>query len=203
MVKFKSKGQVQPSQDNRDNMVKKLEKSSNSTIFAPQQDQAKEESLVQVKRSNMESKNKTKLSRKEKQHARTRVCFRCKEKGHLITACPIQQSEVRSDPTGQTGHPRPVRPVGAQKAQSHSYKSKLNENSRVMPEVRQVQRSTASQKHKKNNKSTFVELKHRICYTGRAKGHMGKDCPNGNELNSNLVHYYFTKLRKDQAGTCA
>jgi len=65
MIKLKSKGQVQPSQDNRDNMVKKLEKSSNSTIFAPQQDQAKEESLVQVKRSNMESKNKTKLSRKK------------------------------------------------------------------------------------------------------------------------------------------
>ena len=32
---------------------------------------------------------------------------------------------------------------------------------------------------------------------------MGKDCPNGNELKSNDVHYDFTKLRKDQAGTCA
>ena len=72
-----------------------------------------------------------------------------------------------------------------------------------MPKVRHVQRSTAFQKHKKNNKSTFVKLKHRICYTCRAKGHMGKDCPNGNELNSNLVHYDFTKLRKDQADTCA
>ena len=66
MIKLKSKGQVQPSQDNHDNMVKKLENGSNSTILAPQQDQAKEESLVQVKRSNMESKNKTNLSRKEK-----------------------------------------------------------------------------------------------------------------------------------------
>jgi len=103
MIKLKNKGQVQPSQDNRDNMVKKLERGSNSTVFAPQQDQAKEESLVQVKRSNMESKNKTKLSRKEKQRARTRVCFRCKEKDHLIAACPVQQSEDRSDPTGQTG----------------------------------------------------------------------------------------------------
>ena len=97
MIKLKSKGQVQPSQDNRENMVKKLEKGSNSTIFASQQDQAKEESLVQVKRSSMESKNKTKLSRKEKRRARTRVCFRCKEKGHLIAACPIQK--VRWDLT--------------------------------------------------------------------------------------------------------
>ena len=89
MIKLKSKGQVQPSQDNRENMVKKLEKGSNSTILAPQQDQAKEESLVQVKRSNMEPMNKIKLSRKEKQRARTRVCFRYKEKGHQIVACPV------------------------------------------------------------------------------------------------------------------
>ena len=105
MTKLNSKGQVKPSQDNRDNMVKKLEKGSNLTTSAPQQGQvmkrkiqAKETSLVQVKKSNnghkastcyMDSKNKTKLSRKEKYHVRTRVCFRCKEKGHLIAACPI------------------------------------------------------------------------------------------------------------------
>ena len=82
MIKLKRKGLVQRSQDNRNDIVKKLEKGSNSTTFAPQRDQAKEESLVQIKRSNMKSKNKTKLSRKEKQSARTRVCFRCKEKGH-------------------------------------------------------------------------------------------------------------------------
>ena len=51
----------------------------------------------------MKPKNKTKPSRKEKQRARTRVCIKCKEKGHLIAACPFVQSEVRSDPTGQTG----------------------------------------------------------------------------------------------------
>jgi len=112
MTKLKSKGQVQPSQDNRDNMVKKLEKGSNLTTSAPQQGQAKGKNLVQVKKSNMghkvstcpmKFKNKTKPSRKEKQRARTRLCFRCKEKGHLIAACPIQQSEVRSGLTGQTG----------------------------------------------------------------------------------------------------
>jgi len=90
-------------------MVKKLEKGSNVTPFAPQQGQAKRSNLVQSQKSNMEhstcsmnSKNKIKLSRKEKYHARTRVCFRCKEKGHLIAACPIQQNEVGSDLTGQT-----------------------------------------------------------------------------------------------------
>ena len=133
MIKLKSKDKGQPSKDNRDNKVKKLEKGSNSTIFAPQKNQAKEENLVQVKWSNMESKNKTKLSRKEKQRARTRVCFRCKEKGHQIAACPVQQSEGRSDLTGQTGHPRPVRPVGAQNAQPRSYKRNQDCNSWVKP----------------------------------------------------------------------
>ena len=169
MTKLKSKGQVQPSQDKCDDMVKKLEKGSNSTTSTPQQGQSKRKSLVQVKKPNMgqkeftcpmQPKNKTKPSRKEKQHARTRAFFKCKEKGYLIAACPILESEVRSDPTGQTGHRRPVRPVGAQQAQPHSYKSKHNENSRVMPEAKEVQKSNASLEHKKKNRSTFVKLKH-------------------------------------------
>jgi len=99
---LKSKAQVQPSQDNRDHIVKKLEKGSNDTSFAPQQGQAKRKDFVQSKKSNMEhstcsmnSKNKIKLPRKEKYRARTRVCFRCKEKGHLIAACPTQQSAIK------------------------------------------------------------------------------------------------------------
>jgi len=39
----------------------------------------------------------------KKYRGKTRVCYRCKEKGHLIAACAIQQSEVRSDLTGRTG----------------------------------------------------------------------------------------------------
>ena len=75
MTKLKSKCQVQPSQDNRDDMVKKLEKGSNLTTSAPQQGQSKRKSLVQVKKPNMgqkeftcpmQPKNKTKLSRKGK-----------------------------------------------------------------------------------------------------------------------------------------
>jgi len=45
MIKLKSKGQVQPSQDNRDDMVKKLEKGSNLTTSAPQQVNQKEKVL--------------------------------------------------------------------------------------------------------------------------------------------------------------
>ena len=47
------------------------------------------------------------------------------------------------------------------------------------------------------------KAKHRTCYACREKGHLGKDCPKGNSPNSNIVHYDFTKIRKDQANTCA
>ena len=143
----------------------------------------------------MQPKNKTKPSRKEKKRARIRACFKCKEKGHLIAACPFLQSEARSDPTGQTGHPRPVRPVGVQGTQPHSYKSKQVLNSKVMPKLKQVQSYGDDVESRK--------IKHRTCYTCREKGHLGKDCPKGNAQTSNLVHYDFTKLRKDQAGTYA
>ena len=112
LTKSKSKAQVQISQDNCDDMVKKLEKGSNVTSSAPRQGQVKENCLVQSKESSMEynsstcsmkPKNKTKLSRRQKYRAKTRVHCRCKEKGHLIAACPIQQSEAGSDLTGQTG----------------------------------------------------------------------------------------------------
>jgi hypothetical protein len=32
---------------------------------------------------------------------------------------------------------------------------------------------------------------------------LGKDCPNGNTPQSNLVHYDFRKLRNDKIDTCA
>ena len=90
---------------------------------------------------------------------------------------------------------RPVRPVQASAAVGPLKKPTRS--------TLALKKDTNAQKPKIQVKSTFVKLKHRICYTCRAKGHMGKDCPNGNELNSNLVHYDFSKLRKDQAGTCA
>ena len=54
---------------------------------------------------------------------------------------------------------------------------------------------------KDNSESS--KAKHRTCYTCREKGHLGKDCPKGKSPNSNLVHYDFTRLRKDKAGTGA
>ena len=64
-----------------------------------------------------------------------------------------------------------------------------------MPKLKQVQSYGDDVESRK--------IKHRTCYTCREKGHLGKDCPKDNPQISNLVHYDFTKLRKDQVGTCA
>ena len=90
---------------------------------------------------------------------------------------------------------RPVRPVGAQNAQPHTYKCNQVSNSWVKPKMKQVQN------FKDNSESS--KAKHRTCYTCREKGHLDKDCPKGNLPNSNLVRYDFAKLRQDQVGTCA
>ena len=96
---------------------------------------------------------------------------------------------------GHKKRQQPVRPVGAQSAQPHSYKHNQDSNSWLKPKMRQVQ-------NVKDN-SESCKAKHRTCYICRENGHLGKDSPKGKSPNSNLVHYDFTKLRKDQVGTCA
>ncbi|PUZ66868.1 hypothetical protein GQ55_3G378300 [Panicum hallii var. hallii] len=187
LTKLKSKVQVQPSQDNRGIMVKKLKKGSNITTSAPQKGQvkkrkiqAKEECLVQLKGSNighnsyicpMEIKNKTKLTRGQKYISKTRTCFSSKKIGHMIATCPIQQNR------------------------SHSYKNKQESKSMMKPVVKQVQDAKVNDETRR--------VKHHTCYTCREKGRFGKDCPKGNLNKSNLVHYNFAKIGKDNAGACA
>jgi len=47
------------------------------------------------------------------------------------------------------------------------------------------------------------KAKHHTCYICREKEHLGRNCPKGNMPKTNLVHYDFTKLRKDKVGTYA
>ena len=58
MTKLKSKGQVQPSQDNRDDMVKKLEKGSTVTCFKCHQEGQKSNKCPQPKKKLSDEKNK-------------------------------------------------------------------------------------------------------------------------------------------------
>ena len=110
----------------------------------------------------------------------------------MVHCCP---QKCRSDQTGQTGRTTPVRPVQASAAAGPIKKPTRS--------ILAHRRTTDAQKSKIQVNSTFVTLKHRICYTCRAKGHMSKDCLNGKVLNSKLVQYNFAKLGRDKISTYA
>jgi len=191
--------------------VKKLEKGSNITRSTLQQDQksikhkiSRKKSLGHVKcyrclekghyarNCQIKSDEEERLSRSQRKLPENRVCFGCRKKGHMIQCCP---QRFRSDQTGQTGHSRPVRPVQARAAAGPV----KNPTKPAFP----LKKICDAQKHKYQVKSTFVKIKHRICYTCRVKGHMSKDCPNGNLPNSKTVQYDFAKLGKDKMSTYA
>jgi hypothetical protein len=94
---LKEKRKVQPSQDNREDMVKKLEKGSTTTRSTPQKhtmthkNKTQEKSKVgQIKSQYRSIKNKAQesLSKKPRSSNKWRVCYKCREKGHFADTCP-------------------------------------------------------------------------------------------------------------------
>jgi hypothetical protein len=76
---LKDKGHVQPSQDNRDHMVKKIEKGSTITFVKLSQ--------INLKTSYQKvDKSKT----KKKEHVK---CFECSTLGHFSSECPNKKSD--------------------------------------------------------------------------------------------------------------
>jgi hypothetical protein len=104
-----------------------------------------------------------------------RRCFGCHEKEHKIEAC-TNRAKVPSGKPGGTGFAK-----GFLKA-----KEKFRE---------------------KNGSVTSVKgngnIKHKICYTCRQKGHLGKDCPNSKNPKLNHVHYSNEKLRSNSNDSSA
>jgi hypothetical protein len=94
---LKEKSKVQPSQDNREDMVKKLEKGSTVTSLIPQQptmthkNKIQEKSKVgQVKSQYRPTKHKAQesLSKRPRSSNKWRVCYKCRKKGHFANSCP-------------------------------------------------------------------------------------------------------------------
>jgi hypothetical protein len=116
LSQLKGKGHVQPSQDNRDQMVKKLEKGTiitctklpqiNLKTFYQKVDKLKIKKKAHVKcfecsiLGHFSSKCPNKKSDQAKPSRRQRslsqrMCFGCKEKGHNIDVCPKEEALKR------------------------------------------------------------------------------------------------------------
>ncbi|RCV16845.1 hypothetical protein SETIT_3G171100v2 [Setaria italica] len=179
LSELRGKSQVQPSQDNHEDMVKKLEKGSTDTCSTPQLHLKNNKSKIQEennfkhikcfncsKMGHFASTCPNKLKEKKTFSNKQRICYKCKEKGHIGATCSIEANGGKTDPD-------------------------------------RLDRSSGKCKQEKQEDTVSRKDKIHICYTCWQKGQMGKDCPNGNVLNSNLVHYDFSNLRNDKVGTYA
>jgi hypothetical protein len=201
---LKEKSTEQPSQDNRESMVKKLEKGSTDTRSTPQQhtmthkNKIQEKSKVgQIKSQYRPIKHKTQesLSKKPRSSNKWRVCYKCREKGHFADSCPNATMGSGTDRDWSDRCMPPVRPVPARASPLQANKA------RKPPSPRTRLRSKHGKEIARNDMTN--KNKSCICYECRQKGHMGKDCPSGNIPQSSLVNYDFHKLMNDKNGTCA
>jgi hypothetical protein len=125
MVKLKGKTLGQPTQDNHDYMVNKLELGTTVTRLISQQKYKSPHHKKQEKVKNdlkhikcfkcsdmghyaimcsAQVESKTRPSRRQRRQLRTITCFGCKKEGHRILTCPILQ-------VNHTAQAEPVRPV--------------------------------------------------------------------------------------------
>jgi hypothetical protein len=201
---LKEKSQVQPSQDNRESMVKKLEKGSTVTRSIPQQHTMTHRNMIQEKSKIGQIKSQYRpikymtqesLSRKPRSSNKWRVCYKCREKGHFADSCPSATTGSGTDRDRSDRCNPPVRPVTARAGPLQANQA------RKPPSPRTRLRSKHGKEIARNDVTN--KNKSRICYECRQKGHMGKHCPNGNIPQSSLVNYDFHKLRNDKNGTCA
>jgi hypothetical protein len=170
------KCRAQPSQDNHENVVKKLDKRINITCANPLQMNAK----FPKKGMRKHQEKKAKAHDKCSSHASTcstqgnkqatlpnerrctRKCYQCHEKGHEIKSCPyIKDSGLTLERKRLTNH-------------------------------------VANKKQDKES----LKIKNQICYTCRRKGHICKDCPMSKYPKPTMSFHSYS-LRRPKNDTCA
>jgi hypothetical protein len=195
---------VQPSQDNCEDMVKKIEKGSTIASSTPQQHTRTHKHKIQEKGKVgqvkpqyhlIKHKAQESLSKKPRSSNKCGVCYKCREKGHFTDYCPSATMGGGTDRDRSDRCMPLVRSMSVWPATLQVNKSKMTSSLILRLRSKHGQETTRNNVTNKN--------KSRICYECRQKGHMGKDCPMCNIPKSNLIHYDFCNLKNDKNGTCA
>jgi hypothetical protein len=191
LSRLKSKGHVQPSQDNRDDMVKKLEKGS--TVTGTKLPQIKlKTSYQKVDKLKIKKKahvkclecsilghvpsecpnKKSDQAKPSKRHRSLsqRRCFGCKEKYNNIAVCPKEEAlkQVCQNWTvrfGKSEYPVLAENFRTSGQCNKGFKVALN---------KYMRKNESAKMHSKDKAS---RIKHQICYTCRYKGYLSKNYP--------------------------
>jgi hypothetical protein len=205
LTQLKGKCTAQPSQDNRDHMVKKLETGTTVACTKSLEENVKELRIAKRK----EQKKKINTSTKSLNCAsmqgniqgndqatlhtkRSKKCSECFEKGHSIRSRPyikndliINKDDKLCFKCSKKGHLIKSCPYLKQKG--------------IVLEKKILTNHVAS---KKQGKKKSSRLEDRLCYICRKKGHQCKDCPIGNYPTSSLsINSHVT--RQPKIATCA
>ena len=202
LTQLKGKCIAQPSQDNRDHMVKKLETGTTVACTKSLEENVKDLRIAKRKKQKM----KFNTSSKSLNHASTKGniqgndqatlhikrCSECFEEGHLIRSCPyikngliINKDDRLCFKCSKKGHLLRSCPHLKQKG--------------IGLEKKVFTNHVAS---KKQGKKKSSRLEDRLCYICRKKGHQCKDCPIGNNPTPSLsINSHVT--RQPKIATCA
>jgi hypothetical protein len=189
LTQLKGKCTAQPSQDNRDHMVKKLE--TGTTVACKKSLEENVKDLRNVKRKQQKKKINTSaksLSRASMQGniqgndqatlhiKKSKKCSECFEKGHLIRSCPyIKENGLIINKDDK---------LCFKCSKGHLVKSCSHVKQKgIVLEEKIFTNHVASKKQQRKKSSRHED---RLCYICLKKGHQCKDCPIGNYPAPNL-----------------
>jgi hypothetical protein len=213
LSRLKDKDHVQPSQDNRDHMVKKLE--MRLTVICtklPQIDlktsyqkvdklKIKKKAHVKcfecstLRHFSCECPNKksdqAKLSRRQTSLFQRR-CFGCKEKCHNIAVCLKEEASKQVCQNRTVRFGKPEYPVLAENFRTSG---QCNKGFKVALD-KHMRKNESAKRHVKDKAS---RIKHQICYTCRDKGHLSNNCPKTQTFIHKIVKVNLSneKLKND------
>jgi hypothetical protein len=191
LTQLKGKCIAQPSQDNRDHMVKKLETGTTVACTKSLEENVKDLRIAKRRKQ----KKKINISSKSLNHAsikgniqgnnqvtlhtnRDKKCSECFENGHLIRSCPFIKKSLVINKDDRLCF-------------------KCSKKGHLIKSCPHLKRNSIALGKKKSSK-----LEKRLCYTCRKKGHQCKDCPiNNNPTSSLSIISHVT--RPPKIATCA